>query len=178
MEPWAARTPVRRPPAGSVARHRTPRHATAPNSSVAHRIAGGRISSPPAFSPPAFFLPVWVPLWPTGAAAPAFLWASGSRSFRPAWLRVWAQAAVAGPAESAWVPPAPAARAQVKRPPQKAGREPVSAARVWAAALARVPRPPAPPVWRPVAAGSGSGGSLGSPVLSWRAERLSASLPP
>ena len=72
-------------------------------------------------------------------------------------------------------PAALAHRPAVKRP--EAGRVPVLAARVWAAASARAPPPPAPLVWHPAAAGSDWGGWLGSPALSSRAERLSASLP-
>src|SRR5260370_22394099 len=144
----------------------------APSSSAKRRIAADRTSSPPAF-----FLPVSLRAWPIGAAARVFLWAWVLRVSRRASPQVsggggWEAAVVA-----VWLPAAPARRPAVKRPQRPVERVQVSAARVWVAALAQAPRPPALLVWHPAAASSDWGGWPGSPARSRRAERLSASLP-
>src|SRR3954447_22342227 len=129
MEPWAARTPVLPQAAGSPAGRRplSP-YARAPDFSATHRTAGDRTSSPPAFFPPVSARP-----WPIGAAARVFPWVWALRVSRPASLLAWAPGASAA---AVWLPAAPALRPAVKRPQRVAGRVQVSAALVWAAALA------------------------------------------
>src|SRR5712672_2725206 len=156
MEPSAAKTPVLPQDAGSPAMRRPSLpYARAPDFSATHRTAGHRTSSPPAFFPPASARP-----WPIGAAARVFPWVWALRVSRPASPLAWAPGASA--AAVVWLPAAPAPRPAVKRPPRVAAQVQVSAALVWAAASARVPRLPAHLVSHPAAAGSDWGGWLGS----------------
>src|ERR1700730_8271625 len=162
MEPWAARTPALPQAAGSPAvRRPSSPYGRAPDFSATHRTAGDRTSSPPAFFPPVSARP-----WPIGAAARVFPWVWALRVFRPASPLAWAPGASAAAVAAVWLPAAPALRPAVKRPQRVAGRVPVSAALVWAAASARVPRPPAHLVAHPAAEGSDWGAWLGSPARS------------